>query len=160
MKKGTKKAVRARPSNAVTASMADNSQVAMEVPREDKRKAKRPARVPMVAGVKLGIPNMDLENYHYAWIQDQKGQIESALAAWYEFHMVDGQKYVRASGAFPLYAMKLARQYKEEDDELKHKQTLGTLQKQQILAPGEYVPGAEEGRTHVLEKDDDYDPLG
>jgi len=155
-KKATQK--RGRSANTMTEAQAAVSRVEVETPRTEKNKPKRPARVPMHNGIKLGIANMD-PNYHYAWIQDKDGKIDEALAAYYEFHMVDGQKLKRASGNYPLYAMKLEIKYWEEDQRLKHEQGLDKLRKQQVLAKDEYIPGAQDGRHHVIEKDDDYDPL-
>ena len=152
-KKAGKK--RGRPANKMTAEQAAISRVAMEEPRTEKNKPKRPARVPNTNGLKLDIPNMD-SNYHYAWIQDKDGKIDKAVAAYYEFHMVDGQKLQRASGNYPLYAMKLEMKYWEEDQRLKHEEGKVKLRKEQALRPDEYLPG--DGRHHVIEKDE-YDPL-
>lgn len=154
--KGSKN-VRGRPTAGKADSQLQNTQMAMSETREEQREPKRPARVSMTQGLKLEYASKD-DDYHYAWIQDRDGQVDRALQAYYEFELVEGEKVTRASGAYPLFLMKLENQYWEEDQKLKHDKTVAKIQGEQVLAADEYIPGAQDGRKHVLERDD-YDPL-
>lgn len=151
---------RGRPPGKKTAVKANTMMLEAAVSREDARKPKRAKRVSMQQGLKLELFNIDTENYWYCWILDKDGGLERAHAAWYEHHQEDGvTNTFRQSGPYRQYAMKLPMEYKREDDALKAKKNRATIGAQQKLAPHEYVPGAQDGRQHVLERDVDFDPL-
>tara|TARA_R110000744_G_scaffold246942_1_gene363466 strand:- start:30391 stop:30795 length:405 start_codon:yes stop_codon:yes gene_type:complete len=119
----------------------------------------RPERVPMGSTAKLGYPSskMDTEQYQYRWFQDKEGRIDQAKQAWWEqVKEEDGEIVRRASGAFPMFLMRIEKKYWEEDQQLKHQRVIATMQEEQKLSSDEYLPG---DKHHVLQKDD-YDPLG
>lgn len=152
---------RARPSGSTTDNESQGLQVEVDTSREKAREPKRPPRLSMQAGLKLQLSNMDQDKYHYAWILDKDGKLEHAKACYYEHHQDDGKNDTwRQSGPFRQYAMKLPLEYWYEDQKLKNDQANDTLKAEQALKDNEYIPGALDGRKHVLEKDEDYDPLG
>jgi len=151
------KANRGRSATGLSSTQKAASRVEVDQTREEQLEPSRPARIPMVAGYKLAYSHLD-PNYHHCWVQDSGSKISQHRQAYYEFVKEDGKNVERASGAFPLYLMRLKNEYWQEDQDLKHQRTVATLQKEQSLEAGDYIPGEKEGRTHVLEKDN-YDPL-
>lgn len=118
-------------------------------------------RVPMGSTLKLLHHGMD-PNYHYRWMSAADGRLEQAQGAWYEFVLDEnGDKKKRTKGASTLYLMRLPMKFHLEDQKLKEHRIIDTLNKEQVLQDGEYLP---DDRKSVLQKDnaasDDFDPLG
>ncbi|MBE16548.1 MAG: hypothetical protein Unbinned6354contig1000_19 [Prokaryotic dsDNA virus sp.] len=118
-------------------------------------------RVPMGSTLKLLHHGMD-PNYHYRWMSAADGRLEQAQGAWYEFVLDEaGNKKKRTKGASTLYLMRLPMEFHQEDQKLKERRIIDTLNKEQVLEDGEYLP---DDRRSVLQKDnaasDDFDPLG
>lgn len=150
---------RGRPAAAKTQEQAENSRVELEQSRDDKaHSAGRPPRVRMVAGQKLNFDRYTTDkDYHYRAFTDGPGRLEQAEAAWWEYVKdEDGNRVTRPAGPFTHYLMRIHNKYYQEDQELKQKNIVDTLKKQNKLERTEYVP---EGHHHALQKDDDYDPL-
>lgn len=127
--------------------------------REDKAHTPkgRPERIPMGSTAKLGYPaHKMVEDYQYRWFQNKEGRIDQAKQAWWEPVIDDGQPVSRASGAFPMFLMRIEKKYWVEDQKLKHERVIATMQEEQKLNKDEYLPG---DKHHVLQKDN-YDPLG
>ena len=76
-------------------------------------------RVPMATGANLSVPIPVDPNYHYRWFEDNnKGRIEKALNAWYEFCYHDNEersKISRPSGKFEMFLMRIEKKYWDED---------------------------------------------
>mgnify|MGYP003677245687 CR=1 FL=1 len=117
----------------------------------------RPERIPMGSTAKLGYPahKMD-EGYQYRWFQNKEGRIDQAKQAWWEQVSDEGKPVTRASGAYPMFLMRIEKKYWVEDQKLKHERVIATMNEEQKLSSDEYLPG---DKHHVLQKDD-YDPLG
>jgi hypothetical protein len=69
------------------------------------------------------------KNFYYRiFIEDGRGRIEKALAAYYDFVLDEnGAKLSAQSGNKKMYLMALDKTYREEDDKLKQKQHNATL---------------------------------
>ena len=146
---------RGRPRADKTGLQAANRQVESETMRSEERKPPRPPRVPMATGLKLEFGKRP--GYVRRLFATKPGRIEQALAAYWEFVLDDtGEKISRPSGEYRLYLMEIEKRYYDEDQELKNKKNLDIMRKEQKLAEGEYLP---EGRHHVIQREDDYDPL-
>ena len=153
----TEQPTRGRPTNTMTAAEIATARVETQPAREDKNNPVRPVRVPMAAGKRLEYSNLD-PNYYYRWMSDKDGRLEQAKQAAYEFALDEkGEHIIRHSGPNRLILMKLPMEYRLEDEKLKQQRVVETLQKENQLAPDEYLP---EGRKHALQREaDDYDPL-
>ena len=149
---------RGRPRADKTDNQVIDSRVELEVDRvEEAHETERPPRVSMGATLKLEFGSLCAdEDYHYRVFSDRDGRVEQAKQAWYE-HVMDhtGNKVTRHSGPYVQYLMKIKKEYWNEDQELKQKKIVGTLQKEQKLEKDEYLP---DDRHHALQKDE-YDPL-
>ena len=111
--------------------------------------AGRPPRISMSNMKKLEVPPGLLEEgYYYYWFQDKDGRISQAKAAYYE-HVIDeqGNNYSRASGPYTMLLMRLPQQYRDEDNALKKKRVLATLEAEAQIGHNEYAPDAETGRA-------------
>lgn len=152
-----KRTTRGRPASNLTPEQVADSRVEVEQPREEQAHSRSgESRIPMGSTKKLNYPEHLLDsNYHHRWIQARDGRIETAKAAWYEHVLESGVPVQRPSGPYAMYLMRIEKGYYEEDQKLKNRKVIDTLQKEQKLEADEYIP---DGRQHVLEKDD-YDPL-
>lgn len=146
---------RGRPAGSKTQEQVEQSRVAVEVNRDEQAHgAKRPPRVRMVAGQKLNVSRKD-PNYEYRWFNDTPGRLDAALAAYWDFCLEDGEKTKRHAGEKTMYLMRIEKQYYTEDQQLKQKNIVDTMRKENELGSDEYIP---DNRHHALQKDD-YDPL-
>lgn len=153
----TEQKKRGRPAGSKTQSQIECSRVDVDISREDQAHTpSRPARVRMVAGQKLAVGRKD-PNFEYRWFNDKPGRLDSAQAAWWEFVSEGGERIKRHAGTDTMYLMRIEKKYFDEDQNLKQRNVVDTLKAENNLARDEYIP---EGRHHVLQKDDDYDPLG
>lgn len=120
--------------------------------------AGRPERIPMGSTAKLGYSahKMDTDQYQYRWFQNKEGRIDQAKQAWWEPVTDEGEVVTRASGAYPMFLMRIEKKYWVEDQKLKSDRVRATMNEEQKLSSDEYLPG---DKHHVLQKDD-YDPLG
>ena len=109
--------------------------------------AKRPPRISMASGSKLGISGemmtqIKAANRHPRWIQDRDGRLSQALAAYWEF-VVDefGNNVVRPSGPYKMFLMCLEDQYYQEDKLLKAGKITDTLKSEHThVGEGDYIP--------------------
>lgn len=154
-----KKRGRGRPRADKTDSQVTDSRVELEADRaEEAHEAERPPRVPMGTTLKLEFGSLcDDKKYHFRVFSDRDGRVEQAKQAWYE-HVLDhtGNKVQRHKGPYVQYLMKIKKEYWDADQQLKQKKIVDTLQKEQVLEKGEYLP---DDRHHALQKDEEYDPL-
>ena len=104
----------------------------------------RPARISMNNMKKLELPPGVMEDgYYYRWFQDKEGRISQATAAWYEpVEDEQGGAWVRKSGPFSMHLMRLKQEYRDEDNALKKKRVLATLEEEAAIGAGEYAPDA------------------
>ncbi len=147
---------RGRPPKGMTKAEMQTSRVAIEQPREDKNDPPRPRRVAMQARKKLEFIQQD-PNYYYRWIQNRDGKLQMAKEAWYGPVKDDkGQEIFRQSGPYPLHLMRLPMKYRLEDEAEKQERVIETIKHESKLKQDEYIP---DGRSHVVQKDGDFDPL-
>ena len=108
----------------------------------------RPARISMNNMKKLELPPGVVEDgYYYRWFQDKEGRISQAKAAYYEPVISEqGDGWVRQSGPYSMHLMRLKQEYRDEDNALKKKRVLATLEEEAAIGANEYAPG-EQGRA-------------
>ncbi len=109
----------------------------------------RPARISMNNMKKLEVPDNVLEDgFYYRWFQDKEGRIAQAKAAYYE-SVIDeqGNNWVRQSGPYSMHLMRLKQEYRDEDNALKKKRVLATLEEEAAIGSLEYAPDSETGRA-------------
>ncbi len=108
----------------------------------------RPARISMNNMKKLELPpGVMVDGYYYRWFQDKEGRISQAKAAYYETVTNEqGDGWIRQSGPFSMHLMRLKQEYRDEDNALKKKRVLATLEEEAAIGPGEYAP-TEDGRA-------------
>ena len=148
---------RGRPKNTMTRTEIETSRFDVQPDREDKNDPVRPVRVPMSVGKRLDQTGLD-PNFYYRWMNDRDGRLEQAKQAGYDFATDEQNQHItRTSGPNRLHLMKLPMKYRLQDEALKQSKVVKTLQKENELAPDEYLP---DGRHHALQREaDDYDPL-
>lgn len=111
--------------------------------------AGRPARISMSNMKKLEVPEGMLEDgYYYRWFQNKEGRVGQAKAAYYE-HVIDeqGSNFMRQSGPFAMYLMRLKQEYRDEDNRLKKQRVDATLDAEAQIGHNEYAPDQETGRA-------------
>lgn len=116
---------------------------------ETAHSAGRPPRISMSNMKMLEVPPSLLEEgYYYRWFQDKDGRISQAKAAYYE-HVIDeqGNNFSRSKGPYSMLLMRLPQQYRDEDNILKKKRVLATLEQEAQIGHNEYAPDAETGRA-------------
>ena len=102
----------------------------------------RPARISMGNMKKLEVPESLKEaGFYYRWFQNKEGRLSQAKAAYYE-PVVDeqGNAFTRQSGPYSMHLMKLPQQYRDEDNALKKKRVLATLEEETQIGENEYAP--------------------
>ena len=111
--------------------------------------AGRPARISMSNMKKLEVPEGMLEDgYYYRWFQNKEGRIGQAKSAYYE-HVIDeqGNNFMRQSGPFAMYLMRLKQEYRDDDARLKKQRVADTLDAEAQIGHNEYAPDPETGRA-------------
>lgn len=115
----------------------------------DPSAGKRRQRVPIGQGLNLAVyeSGQDDENYYRHWFYEsptKSGKLEQAKSAGYEFCLnSQGEQIVRASGPGKQYLMKLPKEYREEDLELKRDKSMRKMRDQTMLKRNEYAPTRE-----------------
>lgn len=157
-KKGTKRNTveRGRTGVNLPPAIQDSEKGLVSGSREEvAHSAGRPARISMGNMKKLDVPaGMLEEGFYYRFFQDREGRIAQAKSAYYEF-VVDeqGNNYSRQSGPYTLYLMRLPQEYRDEDNALKRKRVLATLDEEAQLGSNEYAPddkGRPEGGQSAI----------
>ena len=113
--------------------------------RDDKAHsvAKRPARVPMSAALKLDYAKR--EGFRRSWELDDGSKLDIRVAAWWEFVKDEnGNNITRsAGGGKDLYLMEIKEEYYQEDDDKFQAENDQIMRQIEQPSMDEYVPATQ-----------------
>jgi len=112
----------------------------------------RPARVPLGQGKRLDVPDhLKHDGFHQYWFIDRPGQIESAVSAWYDFVLDEGQKVTRPAGNGEThYLMEIDQETYDKDMRVQQDLITETEKASFKVKSKEYSP---EGHGSAVTKD-------